>query len=276
MKSLESPSQIELKARRKQMRRQRLNKSLQGLWRTLLLLGLTGALIWVCTLPDWAIRKPGQIEIEGNKYLSAQAIRAMLPITYPQSILKLQPQDIAQKLESQAPIRSAIVSRQLLPPRLTIQVKERQPIAIAQIPGASNSASNATMALLDAEGFVLPLQTYTALDRSLNTRLKVIGQPQQYRPFWHSIYQTVSHSPVKVLEIDFQNPANLILHTELGKVHCGAYSDRLPNQLRVLDRLRELHRRLRREDIDYIDLKNLDSPAIRMTKGHDTVKPSSN
>ena len=272
MTSITSVSQAELAQRRNQLRRQRRLKAFQAIWRSVLVSGLAGGLFWVITLPDWVIRNPEQIDVEGNQLLSASKVRSLLRLSYPQSLLKLQPQAIAQKLESQAPIAQATVTRQLLPPSLTIQVKERQPIAIAQ-PPASNKQATASkakprpMGLLDEQGIWIPLDSYRNGKRSLKLpTLKIIGRHEQYRAYWSPLYQAMSHSPVKVFEIDCQDPVNLIIKTELGKVHLGAYSSRIAYQIKVLDRMRELPSHINPNEIDYIDLKNPDVPSIQLKK----------
>jgi cell division protein FtsQ len=87
------------------------------------------------------------------------------------------------------------------------------------------------------------------------------------------VYKAVSRSPVKVFEIDWQNPANLILKTELGKVHFGPYSSRFTEQLSILDRMRELPTHISPSQIAYIDLKNPEFPAIQMNKGNQPIQP---
>jgi cell division protein FtsQ len=236
------------------------------------------SLVWAITRPDWVIRQPEQIVIEGNHFLSSKAIRALLPLSYPQSLLQVQPQAIAKSLESQAPIAKATVSRQLLPPGLTIQVEERKPVAIAQAPAPQNaktSNSTSSAGLLDEQGVWMPKSSYGHLEENLELpRLKVIGSNAQYRPYWSEVYQAVNHSAVKVFEIDWQDPANLILKTELGNVHFGPYSSRFTEQLAILDRMRELPTHISPSKIAYIDLKNPDFPAIQMTQGNGTRLPS--
>jgi cell division protein FtsQ len=288
MANIASVSQTELTTRRKKLRRARRIKSFQSLWRSLLAGGMATGLVWAITLPDWVIRKPEQIVIEGNHLLSRQAIRSLLPLSYPQSLLQVQPQAIAKSLESQGPIVKATVSRQLMPPGLTIQVVERKPVAIAfgtappgtiaQAPTSQNAkTSNPTSSsgLLDEQGVWLPKSSYTQLEqtRELPT-LKVIGSNAQYRPYWSEVYQAVTHSAVKVFEIDWQDPSNLILKTELGNVHFGPYSSRFREQLGVLDRMRELPTHIQQSKIAYIDLKNPEFPAIQMTKGNETLNSS--
>jgi cell division protein FtsQ len=287
MTSIASVSQEKLTDRRKQLRRARRIKSFQAIWRSLFVGGMASSLVWAITLPDWVIRQPEQVVIEGNHFLSSKAIRSLLPLSYPQSILRVQPQAIAKSLESQAPIAEATVSRQLVPPGLTIQVKERKPVAIAvgtaplgaiaQAAASQNAkTSNATPppGLLDEQGVLMPSSSYTKMEQNLELpTLKVIGSRDQYRSYWSEVYQAVSHSPVKVFEIDWQNPANLILKTELGNVHFGPYSSRFTEQLGVLDRMRELPSHISPSKIAYIDLKNPDFPAIQMIKGNETPQP---
>lgn len=277
MTSIASVSQQQLTNRRKQLRRARQIKAFQALWRSVLAGGMATGLVWAITLPDWVIRKPEQVVVEGNHLLSSQAIRSLLPLAYPQSLLRVEPQELAKTLESQAPIAKATVSRQLMPPGLTIQVQERKPVAIAQVSNIQNTNtanSKPTEGLLDEQGIFLPQNSYRLLEpKHQLPSLKVIGPTEQYRAYWSEVYQAVSHSPVKVLEIDWRDPANLILKTELGTVHVGAYSPRFTEQLAVLDRMRELPSQIQASKVAYIDLKNPDFPAIQMTKENDTSQP---
>lgn len=288
MTSVASVSQAQLTIRRKKLRRNRRIKSFQAVWRSLFVGGMATSLIWAITLPEWVIRQPEQIAVEGNHFLSAQAIRALLPLSYPQSLLKVEPQAIANSLESQAPIVEATVSRKLLPPGLTIQVKEREPVAIVfpasaatrygntpQVgaPKTTKSHLNQPAGLLDEQGVLMSESSYRSHlpDVELPT-LKVIGSSAQYRPYWSEVYQAVNHSPVQVFEIDWQDPANLILRTELGKVHFGPYSSRFSEQLGILDQMRELPTRVSPSKIAYINLKNPDFPAIQMIKENAAVQ----
>ena len=277
MASLASVSQSELTTRRKQLRRARRIKSFQAMWRSLLVGGMASGLVWAITLPDWVIRKPEQVVIEGNHFLSSQKIRSLLPLSYPQSLLRVEPQVIAKSLESQPPIASATVSRQLVPPGLTIQVKERKPVAIALVNDSQYTKTlqpDPSIGFLDDQGIWLPSSNYPKLAQNLEPpMLRVIGQNPQYRPYWPEVYQAVSHSPVKVFQIDWRNPANLILKTELGNVHFGPYSSQFTEQLRILDRMRELPTHIQPAEIAYIDLKNPKLPAIQMFKANDTPQP---
>ncbi|MBD2461491.1 FtsQ-type POTRA domain-containing protein [Oscillatoria sp. FACHB-1407] len=266
-------SPANLADRRRWLRRQRRLRALRALWRSLLVCGLAGGTIWVTTLPIWVIRHPSQIQIEGNELLSTQTVQSLLPIAYPQSLLTLQPQTIAQQLETQSPIENAIVTRHLFPPSLTVRVKERHPVALIYpvnaSPVASQPAAASQVGVLDAEGTWTPLESYTSLNQPFTLpTLRVIGTPSDYEAHWKELYQVLTQSPVKVTEVNWQDPGNLILTTELGVVHFGPYSSRFAIQLRTLDQMRYITEKTGSEQIIYIDLKNPATPLVQ------TVQPS--
>lgn len=276
MTSIVSVSPADLSQRRQTLRRQRRRHTVHEIWRTLALSSLAGSLLWGSTQPVWVIRKPEQISIEGNQLLSDRAIRSLLSLSYPQSLLRIEPQAVAENLESkQSLIAKATVTRQLFPPSLTVQIQERQPVAIACRNVGCNvsivakegktSSQQSTVGLLDEKGAWMPIKSNSSIDKSFPLpTLKIIGSRDQYLPYWSQVYQVVRRSPVKVSEIDWQDPENLILKTELGIVHLGSYSSQLAEQLKVLDRLRQLSAKLNGRQIAYIDLKKPEAPAIQL------------
>lgn len=290
MTDISSVSQSELTDRRQTLRRHRRWRTLQTLWQILAMGSLAGGLIWGLSLLDWTLQDPGQVTIEGNEVLADNTIRSVLPIRYPQSLLTLQPQAIAHHLESEAPIADATVVRQLFPPRLIVRIQERYPVAIAYLAdGTSPSSERATsvppnsgqpnvgqpntrqssqqVALLDEEGAWIPYEQYVALKPTQGLpQLKILGMREEYRNQWSTLYQYVSRSPVKISQIDWRDPGNLILKTELGIVYFGAYSDRFSGQLRILDQMRELPDQVSLDQIAYIDLRNPEVPLIEMSE----------
>lgn len=276
MTSIVSVSPADLSQRRQTLRRQRRRHTVHEIWRTLALSSLAGGLLWGSTQPVWVIREPEQISIEGNQLLSDGAIRSLLSLSYPQSLLRIEPQALAENLESrQSLIAKATVTRQLFPPSLTIQIQERHPVAIAcrnvqcnvsiAAKQEKTRSQQSTVGWLDEKGAWMPIKSNTSIDKSFPLpKLKIIGSREQYLPYWSQLYQAVRRSSVKVSEIDWQDPENLILKTELGIVHLGAYSSQLAEQLKVLDRLRQLSATLNGRQIAYIDLKKPEAPAIQL------------
>ncbi|MFM7425976.1 MAG: cell division protein FtsQ/DivIB [Elainella sp.] len=274
MTDISSISSQELTERRRQLRRKRRGRFLQTSWQVLSMTGLTVGVIWLITLPDWMIRDPSQVVIQGNKSLSTDMIRAMLTIPYPQSVLALQPEALARQLESQAPIAEATVTRRMFPPGMVIQIQERRPVATVYTSPSTNLTPNRRFdnlyatALIDEQGAWIPYEKFVVLNQSQNLPpLKVIGLQEQYRSQWVGLYKAVSTSPIKITMIDWREPSNLILYTDIGVVHCGPFSSRFPEQLKVLDQMRNLPKTVESQEIVYIDLSNPDLPMLELSSG---------
>ena len=113
----------------------------------------------------------------------------------------------------------------------------------------------------------MPLSRYISINpKAKLPRLIVIGSTAQYQPFWTQIYEAISQSDLKVTEINFQDPTNLILKTELGMVHLGSPSNRLTEQMQALLQMRRLPNQVNLSNIDYIDLKNPAIPLVQMNQ----------
>ena len=262
---MSSLTSVTLKNRRQELQNQRRLKYWQAVWRSLVACSLATGLFWAIALPEWAIEKETQIEIEGNQFLSEAELRQLLALAYPQPILELQTQQVIRKLKTAAPVDEAAVARQLFPPKLTVKVRERPPVAIVLAPEAKpNSGAAAAVGFLDEQGILIPQDFYTQMDKNDLPTLKVIGFAQQYQPYWSELYRLVARSSVKVEEIDWQDPSNLILKTELGTVHLGANPSQLSEQLTVLSRLQSLSARLKPNQVASIDLTNPNSPAVEL------------
>ncbi|WP_414514141.1 cell division protein FtsQ/DivIB [Nostoc sp. PCC 9305] len=264
MAGIISVSRTHLAQRRQKLRRQRQMRIIQAIWRTFAITGLAGGLLWVAVQPVWMLKAPKQIVMKsGNKLLSDQTTQSLLVLSYPQSLWRIEPSAIANSLKKQPTIAQAIVRRRLFPPGLTIEIQERVPVAVTQARGNKK----VTIGLLDASGAWMPLEKYTSLNPTRKLpNLRVIGSPNQYCLYWTQLHEAVSQSPVKVMEIDCQNPTNLILKTELGNVHLGVPGPQLSEQIKVLAQMRHLATKFNSGQIEYIDLKNPEFPLVQMNQ----------
>ncbi|GBF78899.1 cell division protein FtsQ/DivIB [Aphanothece sacrum] len=255
----------DLKTRRESLQSQRRLKAWQGVWRFVAVCGLTGGLVWTMTLPDWVIREPSQVKILGNKLLSQQQIKQMLSVAYPQPIWELPIHQVKEQLKTQPPIDDVYITRRILPTQITITVRERQPIAEA--------SSRGEVGFLDAQGVWIPQKFYQkGVKPVASDALKVMGFEQQYGQHWNKLYTLIMSSPVKIKLIDWRDPSNLILKTELGMVYCGPYGENFPQQLAVLGRMSKLSSRVPKGRIIYIDLSNPESPSVHLTNPPKTDK----
>jgi cell division protein FtsQ len=253
-------------------------KIIQAIWRTFAIIGLASGLLWVAIQPVWVLKNPKQVVIKsGNQLLSDKTTQSLLVLSYPQSLWRIEPAAIANSLKKQPTIAQAIVRRRLFPPGLNIEIQERVPVAVTQTASDQNQGTGnkkVTIGLLDASGAWIPLEKYTSLNPTKKLpNLRVIGLPKQYCLYWTQLHQALSQSPVKVIEINCQNPANLILKTELGNVHLGVPGPQLPGQIKVLAQMRHLTAKLNSDQIEYIDLKNPDLPLVQMNQKDQKLTP---
>lgn len=258
----------QLREQRKQRQRQRTLQWFQGLWRLLAVMGLVYGSFWALTRPNWIVQSAAQITIKGNQVLPADRIRSLIPLTYPQPILTLKPEELEQTIEAQGAIAEAEVSRRLLPPSLTIQIQERYPVARSQTPISSQGDRPLEPGYLDATGQWFPSAVYEPLSeyQPLPT-LEVTGLRELQLPLWPKLYQTLGRSPVEIFSINWQDSSNLILNTELGTFHLGGDFSKLEQQLAAIAQLQQtLGKTIPAQNIQYIDLQNPAEPIIQNTQ----------
>ncbi len=215
-----------------------------------------------------------------NQLLSDQIVQGLMPVPYPQSLLNVKPDDLANSLETYAPIKSAVVSRRLIPPGLRVRVVERVPVAIA-VPDTARPVEVIPdqpvpfqePGLIDAEGYWMPRNSFGDLGVSLSSPpLSVRGLRPGYETDWQAIFQSVQRSPVKIMAIDWTHSSNLILQSELGAVHLGPYGNRFDEQMAALDRMRQISTQINPEKIAFIDLHDPDNPVVEILQA--TGKPA--
>ncbi|MFB2834574.1 cell division protein FtsQ/DivIB [Floridanema evergladense] len=288
MTSILSVSSSELSHRRKTLRRQRRRQLVCGIWRILAISSLAAGLGWTATQPVWVIKQPEQINIEGNEIIPDRGIRSLLSLSYPQSLLRIEPKIVAQELETnQKLIAKASITRNLFPPSLTVKVEEREPVVTAVAvnpgipptsttlpanqstptakPGETTPPPTVPIGLIDAKGTWIPIEDYNSAGKPIPLpTMRIIGDRQKYLPYWSEMYQLLRRSPVKISEINWLNPANVILKTDIGTVHLGIYSSHFADQLTVLDQMRLLSNPVDGHQIAYFDLTDPNSPAIQL------------
>ena len=244
-----------LKARRRALKKQRRWKFVQTLWQLLALASFTGGVFWLMTLPYWNLENESQIAIENNQLLSKKQVRQLLSLSYPQVIWKLPPQNLSLKLAATAPIKKAEITRQLFPPKLTVTIEERVPVAKATIAKQAG--------YLDADGNWIAKAIYTATgEKWTPPTLNVIGFSDNYRLYWQSIYPLIQRSQIKINQVDWRNPNNLVLRTDIGTVYFGSDISDFSQKLERLAQMKRLPSKISLNRLTYIDLSNPSYPTI--------------
>jgi cell division protein FtsQ len=246
-----------LQQERQTLRHQRRWKVWQSLGRFAVVSGLAGGLAWGMTSPHWLITKAAQVEIAGTKLIAKDSIRSWLKLTYPLSVWELPTHQLQEKLAAIPAIASVKIERQLLPPKVIVSIQERKPVA--------RWRSHQQQGFLDASGTMIPSNYYDrTLAKTQLPSLEVIGYDQQYQQQWREIYPLIDNLSIKVAAIDWRNPSNLVLNTELGKVYLGVYKDRMPEKLTALVQSQQLSSKIPLAQILYIDLSDPDAPTVQL------------
>lgn len=272
-------SRENLTDRRKGLKKRRQRLFWQQLWRHTAMIGLTLGCFSLATSNRWQLTSVEQINLSGNRLLSDEVVYDLMAIEYPLSLLKVHPLDLETTLMTEGPIANAMVRRRLLPPGLNIRIQERTPVAIAlpNIEVAITSLDNSpqsftTTGLLDANGYWMPYNSFTQLGTD-EPELQVQGMRPAYQKDWSTIYRALQKTPVHIYRLDWRDPTNVILYTELGTVHMGPYGSNFLKQLTALDQMRNLNAKMDIEEIAFIDLRNPDNPTLEILQATTTTTP---
>ena len=268
VQDMSPPKVNDLAVRRQQLKTKRKIRFYQRVWRSLALIGFMGGMVWVARSPTWLLHSAEQIEVSDNQTLSDTNVRDLIPIAYPQTLLEVESDKLAQTLTEQASIESAKVSRRLLPPGLHVQITERQPVALT-LPNKIQSQQTIPdqpfqePGLIDAQGYWMPRNSFSKIGAEIALpTFTVEGMRPSNAGNWQMIYHEIQRSPVEITAVNWSDPNNLILQSELGSVHIGAFGDQFAAQLTALDQLRSLPTKVNLDQVAFIDLKDPQNPLV--------------
>ena len=157
--------------------------------------------------PTMLLLKPDQIELNGNRIVSREAVLQQFVHDRNRSVLRV-PLDVRRSQLEQIPwVESASVQR-ILPNRLRIELTERTPVAFAR--------NGNELALIDAHGVILdratgedlhfPIVTGVSEELPRDQREK---RMQTYEEFMKDVDLVRGGSSDRVSEIDLSNPKDL-------------------------------------------------------------------
>ncbi|MCS7030360.1 MAG: FtsQ-type POTRA domain-containing protein [Gloeomargarita sp. SKYG116] len=253
---------MDFRQRRQQMRRQQRYRLLLEVWQTLATVGTTAGLAWLVQHPSWWVVRPEQVVIHTDGLLTEARVRQWLQFDQPQPLWQLSPTVLTARLQQQPVVAQVRVRRQAFPARVDIWVQERQPVAVlvCQPPCPPDQQG-----FLDVEGNRLGPE-YAPVLRQLQRypSLHVRGWHPTQKSLWPQVYRAIVTSPVRVRAIDWEQPGDIRLQTELGWIRLGSDLQQLPAQLVALDRLRHLPRQVPLQRIAAIDLSDPQAPLIEL------------
>ncbi|MBE9046426.1 FtsQ-type POTRA domain-containing protein [Pleurocapsales cyanobacterium LEGE 10410] len=249
------PPELQHKLTLAKLQKHRLDRI--SLWRSCFLIACTMGLGFVAALPYWQIKQQKQIQISGRKLVSQDTVYHALSFTYPQFIWTVNGLKLTQKIESIPSVAAAEISRQILPPVITVSLQEKTPVAVA--------VSQGKVGFLDVHGEWIDREFYGDIDADYSLpKIRVINYQAQYQSIWSKIYQLILLYPeLEIDEVEWNQSSNLFVQTKIGRVFLGTDVSRLKQQFVIMAKLQNLPAYLERSEIAYIDLSNPDLSLIQ-------------
>jgi len=254
--------------RRAELRKRRRLKVAFGGWRVLATGAIAAATAWAIASPVWVLRSGADVRVEGNRLIDRDTILRLAAIDYPQSLWRIQPDAIAAAIEARAPIAEATVRRELLPPGLTVRVRELVPVAVLQnrpVPLANAAGKPPSpLGLIDERGRWIDFERYRSLQPPppLPPLKVIVDHYRQFQPLWPQLYAQIRLASVPIREIHWRAPNQLELVTATARIDCGPYGDQFVDQLNAIARLGNLEGRLPQGQTARIDLRDPATPIL--------------
>lgn len=250
-------------ARRRELRQQRRAERLRNLWRFVVFSGLATGLGLVLLRQGWTLRDPSQLEVSGSALVNREQVIQTAGMRFPLPLLALRPRELSRSLTDALPVEQVKVTRLMLPPRLRIELVDREAVARAarRTPGGSE------------QGYVDRLGNWISVRPGLGVRLRgpvdleVVGWNSRHRAELARVLKAAPRIGPGLREIRFEPDGSLWLTTrELGRVRLGPSDGRLPRRLEVAEHLNHsLPPQIRGQQPQMIDLSDPDQPELSLS-----------
>jgi cell division protein FtsQ len=246
--------------RRRQLRQQRRNERLKNLWRIALLGGTAGALGWFLLREGWVLRGPMQVEISGTRLVHRDQVIREGHLRFPLQLLSVKPQQLSAELAAALPVERVQVSRLMLPPRLRIQLVDREAVAQAQ----RRTGKGTELGYVDRLGNWMTNRQQRGRTAGSTPQLRVTGWQERLRAPLALVLAKRDQVGSALQEVRFEPSGSLWLRTAaLGEVHLGPPDERLPRRLEVLQHLSSrLPQRMQGLKVQSIDLSDPEQPEL--------------
>lgn len=248
--------------RRRQLRLQRRQERLRNVWRLVVFSAAAAGLGYGLLRQGWTLNGPSQVEVSGSKRVSREQAIAAAELRFPMPLLTLDPRLLRSELLDALPVEQVTVQRLILPPRLLIELVDRQVVARAE----RRTAKGTEQGYVDRLGNWISSsqQAMGSSDSQPETAIQVQGWQARFKP---TIVKLINRrddlgSPLKTIR--FEPDGTLWLTTgTLGEVKLGGPDGDLPRRLEVLRYLSgELPKQIQGQGVRSIDLSDPDQPEL--------------
>ena len=247
--------------RRRRLRQERRQEHLIQLWRLVFFLLTATGLSWLLLTLGWSLRSASQILISGSQRMDENVVVKAAGLSFPQSLLGLEPGQIETKLMQELPVQEVSVQRRLLPPGLDIQLVERRPIAAASRMGPNGIERG----MVDHEAQWMPMDMAKRGEK-LASAVKVEGWISNRRAVIARILQQrdLLGRPLKTILVKPAGDVSLRIET-LGLINLGANETLLEQQFKTITQLTQsLPHDLRGTSNEGLDLSDPNQPELKL------------
>ncbi|MFM1798900.1 MAG: hypothetical protein RLZZ117_1178 [Cyanobacteriota bacterium] len=248
--------------RRRQLRRQRRLERLQDGWRILVYGALTAGLGYALLRQGWMLQSPDQVAVSGSRLVRREQVIQAARLQFPQPLLTLQPRLLSRTLAEALPVEQVRVTRLMLPPRLRVELVDREAVARAQ----RRTSRGPESGFVDRTGSWINADPGARQQLGGKARMDVVGWNERNRPVLGKVLDARQKIGPGLKEIRFDPDGTLWLTTrELGPLRLGPVDSKLQRRLEVVAHLnRNLPGRLGGQRPLSIDLTDPEQPELTL------------
>lgn len=248
-------------------------------WRVLVYAALASGLGVLLLREGWTLQGPSQVEVSGSRLVNREQVIEAAKLRFPQPLLTLQPRLLRSHLANALPVEQVRVTRLMLPPRLRVDLVDREAVARAQ----RRTANGVERGYVDRTGQWIHADPRTATRLGGKASIEVFGWNERHLPVLAKVLEARYKIGPGLQNIRFEPDGALWITTrELGPLRLGPEDSKLERRLQVLVHLNQtLPGRLagkRPFSIDLTDPEqpelNLQSPASPTAKSPSTSRSS--
>ena len=254
------PSLSPAAQRRRELRQQRRADRLRHGWRFLVYSALAAGLGYGLMRQGWVLRDAAQVEVSGSSLVSREQVIEAAALRFPQPLLVLQPRELSRSLSESLPVEQVQISRLMMPPRLRIQLKDRQVVARAE----RQESGGLAQGFVDQRGAWISERQTHGLVSPGDASLKVLGWSERHRASIARLLEVRHKVQGGLREIRFDPEGNLWVTTgNLGAVRLGPVDGQLDRRLMALLHLnKDLPEKLGHRKPGSVDLTDPEQPEL--------------
>jgi len=248
--------------RRRELRQQKQAERWRNLWRLVVFSLISVGLGYGLLRQGWSLREPSQVEVVGSKMVNRDQVIAAAHLQFPQPLLALSPRQLKGELAQALPVEQVRVQRLMLPPRLRIELVDREAVARAQ----RRTPAGLEQGSIDRRGSWITANQASMVVNASSQTLLVTGWNDRHRPALGTLLANRAALGPGLRQIRFEPDGSIWLTTsELGELRLGPADGKLGRRLEVAAHLlHTLPNQLKGRRFQLIDLSDPEQPELSL------------